>query len=68
MKNELKMLTEIKEFRQSCTFDEYIKDGKRSKCLVSNTSCNECIFEGGYITESNKKLQEIIPIISLEDS
>lgn len=66
MKNELKMLTKVDESRKDCTYDDY--SAKHICFTKSNTSCLNCIFEGRYETESNKRLQELIPIISLEDS
>jgi hypothetical protein len=68
MKNELEMLTEVKEFKQNCTSDHYILDEKSSVCFTPDLSCDECIFEGRYRTEPNKRLQELISIISLEDT
>ena len=69
MKNELEMLTvSEKPSIEACTFDGYIKVIKKDKCLVPRVDCNECIFDGRYITEANKRLQELIPIISLEDT
>ena len=66
MKNELEMLTEVKEFKQDCTYDHYASS---PECYVPDVSnCSACIFEGRHETEDNKRLQELIPIISLEDS
>lgn len=63
------MLTKTgKPERDDCTYDEFIKYEKISKCLVPYTGCNECIFDARFITEANKRLQELIPIIELEDS
>ena len=69
MKSELEILTKSeKPEKDDCTYDEFIKYEKRSKCLVPYTDCNECIFDARFITEANKRLQELIPIILLEDS
>lgn len=69
MKNELEMLTKSgKPEREDCTYDGYIKGTLNDKCLVPHVECNGCMLDGRFITEANKRLQELIPIILLEDS
>lgn len=61
------MLTKSeKPEKDDCTYDEFIKYEKSSKYLVPYADCNECIFDVRFITEANKKLHELIPIILLE--
>lgn len=61
MSKELKMLTNVKESTEDCTFDHF---SPSNKCLVPNLqTCTDCIFEGRFRSKANKRLHEIIPII-----
>lgn len=64
MSNELKVLTKVKNINNDCTYDFYVNELNEKKCFnEGETLCVGCIFEGGYQTETNKRLQELIPII-----
>ena len=63
MSRELELLSEVKQYMQPCTYDTYTNLGNKSRCFNSGVECDDCIFEGGYQTKSNKRLHEIIPII-----